>query len=65
MEFSFWLYVVLGVLIVLGNLLMIGYMILGIIKKTVQAPYISSFDRDIFVMKKHLNLKSGFSLIDL
>gem|GEM_PF-5082030 len=53
------------VLIFLGNALMIVYMVLGVFKKTTQAPYISSFDKDIRVMKEKLVLKHGLSLIDL
>jgi hypothetical protein len=40
-------------------------MVLGVFKKTTQAPYISSFDKDIRVMKEKLVLKHGLSLIDL
>lgn len=60
-----WLLIVLWVIIVLANLLMIGYMILWIFKKTTQAPYVSSFNKDILVMKNYLHLKNGSSLIDL
>ncbi|MEI6426317.1 MAG: class I SAM-dependent methyltransferase [Candidatus Absconditabacteria bacterium] len=49
----------------MANALMIGYMVLGVFKKTTQAPYISSFTKDILVMKKKLHLKHGSSLIDL
>ena len=47
------------------NVVMIGYMVLWLFKKTTQAPYVSSFNKDIRVMKHKLHLKSGLSLIDL
>jgi hypothetical protein len=47
------------------NVVMIGYMVLWIFKKTIQAPYVSSFNKDIRVMRNKLHLKSGLSLIDL
>ena len=65
MEFGAWVFIVLWVIILLWNLLMIAYMILGVCKKTTQAPYISSFDKDIRVMKEKLVLKHGLSLVDL
>lgn len=60
-----WFLLGLCILIFLWNMLMIWYMVLGIFKKTTQAPYVSSFNKDILLMKKHLHLKNGLSLIDL
>jgi len=65
MGFWDWFALWLCVFIFLGNALMIVYMVLGVFKKTTQAPYISSFDKDIRVMQEKLVLKHGLSLIDL
>lgn len=65
MGFGAWVLSLLWVIIILANLLMIAYMILWILRKTKQAPYVSSFNKDILVMKNHLHIKSGLSLIDL
>jgi len=52
-------------IVLLLNFWFVGYMLVGLFRKTKAAPYISSFDKEINLMKEHLKLTKGKNLVDL
>lgn len=64
---SIWWYLLIFVIVVViaANLLMAWYMLVSVFKKDTSAPYVSSFDREINLMKEFLRLGKGKYLLDL
>ncbi len=65
MNFWFWVWILLIVIIIGLVIWFIFFAFFGIFKKTVSAPYISSFDKDILLMKNNLSLEKWKTLVDL
>jgi len=55
----------LATVLLAANFLMVGYMIVGMFRKDKAAPYVSSFNKEIRLMKETLHLIKGKSMVDL